>query len=519
MIAKRIATTCLATALTLAPASRVAADAGDAIMGAVVGGLIGGAIVNENNKRRAAAPRRVTHSSSGLSSAQREANREVQVALNYFGFPVGTPDGAIGPKSRAAIGEYQAVLGYPPTGQLTDYERTLLVGSYHRGIAGGPTTMQLAAQNPMGMRGLLVAWRDEAAGVPHAAPMPAAPAAPHSAPPATPADGLPAAALAAAPLPEPLPVPSGVPSGVPSAMPSFLGGSVVQASLASQCNTVSLTTASNGGFVTAASMTDPGQALAEQFCLARTYAISEGEQMAAKVPGFTPAQIAEQCTGFGPAMQDQISALSLKPAAAVLGDVQGFALGTGMAPAQLAATAKICLSVGYRTDNMDVAIASALLLTTLGEGAYAELLGHHLAQGFGAARRPDLALDWYDMGLGAVEGGAAAVFAPAQPERSELIRRAAYAVGGRAMPGPAPVPAALPGFSVPGMAAPQPAPAAAPVPDPQDQSALRPETPEPAAPAPAVPVMAVAEPAAEVTAASGPGLPGPLNLPFLLLKN
>lgn len=483
MIAKRIATTCLATALVMTPATRAAADAGDAILGAVVGGLIGGAIVNENNKKQQATRQTATRS-SGQTTAQREANREVQVALNYFGFPVGTPDGSLGPKSRAAIGEYQAVLGYPPTGQLTDYERTLLVGSYHRGIAGGGATMQLAAQNPMGMRGLLVAWRDEAAGVP-------------------PAAAAPAATMAAA---EP----------VAPAMPSFLGGVAVQASLASQCNTVSLTTATNGGFVTAASMTDPGQALAEQFCLARTYAISEGEQMAARVPGFTPAQIAEQCQGFGPAMKDQIAGLSLKPAAALLGDVQGFALGTGMAPAQLAATAKICLSVGYRTDNMEVAIASALLLTTLGEGAYAELLGHHLAQGFGAARRPDLALGWYDMGLGAVQGGGTAVFAPGQPERAELIRRAANAMGGRADPLPAPVPAALPSFTVP--AVPAPAPVIAPLPAPEEQSSL-----QPVAPAAAVPVMALAEPA-EVTAASGSGasgsgLPGPMSLPFLLLGN
>jgi len=496
MIAKRIATTCLATALVLTPATRAAADAGDAILGAVVGGLIGGAIVNENNKKRnAARPQQVTRSSS-QTTAQREANRETQVALNYFGFPVGTPDGSIGPKSRAAISEYQAVLGYPPTGQLTEYERTLLVGSYHRGIAGGGATMQLAAQNPMGMRGLLVAWRDEAAGVPPVAAVPA---------PFAPGGSVAAAVEAVAPEPEPA-----VPVAVAPAMPSFLGGVAVQASLASQCNTVSLTTATNGGFVTAASMTDPGQALAEQFCLARTYAISEGEQMAAKVPGFTPAQIAEQCQGFGPAMKDQIAGLSLKPASAVLGDVQGFALGTGMAPAQLSATAKICLSVGYRTDDMEVAIASALLLTTLGEGAYAELLGHHLAQGFGAARRPDLALGWYDMGLGALQSGATAVFAPGQPERAELIRRAANRVAGRADPLPAPVPAALPSFTVP--AAPAPAPVIAPLPAPEEQSALQPA-------APAVPVMALAEPAAEVTAASGSGLPGPMSLPFLLLGN
>ena len=68
-----------------------------------------------------------------------------------------------------------------------------------------------------------------------------------------------------------------------------------------------------------------------------------------------------------------------------MSDVSAFALSSGMAPAQLSGTAKICLSVGYRTDDMDVALASALLLTALGEAVYGELIGHHLALGFGAA--------------------------------------------------------------------------------------------------------------------------------------
>ncbi|KAB2881918.1 MAG: peptidoglycan-binding protein, partial [Albidovulum sp.] len=139
------------------------ADAGDAIVGGLIGGIIGGAIVNESQKKRQTVVRKST--SSGMTTAQREANREVQVALNYFGYPVGSPDGVLGRNSRAAIADYQATLGYPPTGQLTEYERTLLVGSYHRGVAGGAMTMQQAAANPMGMRGLLVTWRDEAAGV------------------------------------------------------------------------------------------------------------------------------------------------------------------------------------------------------------------------------------------------------------------------------------------------------------------------------------------------------------------
>lgn len=458
MITKGIATTSLIVALGLTPAAPALAGSGDAVVGGIIGGIIGGAIVNDQNRRKAAPVRRYTTVRPTVSSAQREANREVQVALNHFGFGVGTPDGAIGPKSRAAISEYQAMLGYPATGQLSEYERSHLVGSYHRAIAGGALTMQQAASNPMGMRGLLVTWRDEAAGIPPAtpnfAPQPMAP-------------GVMAAAPAPAVPAAPLPQFAATPEPAAPALPSFLGGGVTQASLASHCNKVNLTTSANGGMVTAAGMGDAGQALGEQFCLARGYAITQGEELAAAIPGFTPAQIAEQCAGFGPALHDQVTALSLQPRDAVLAGVSNFALGTGMAPAQLAGTARVCLSVGYRTDDIDVAIGSGLLLTALGERQYAELLGHHLAMGFGASPRPDLALEWYQMGLDALAGGAVPVFAPNQPDRSELIRKAAYTLGGRADLLPAEtVPVTLPSFAVP---VPQPSPevvAAAPVPQP-----------------------------------------------------
>jgi hypothetical protein len=214
-----------------------------------------------------------------------------------------------------------------------------------------------------------------------------------------------------------------------AALPNFMGQSA-DASLASHCNRVSLLTSSNGGFVTEATMTDPSFALEEQFCLARTYAISEGEEMAAKVQGFTPQQIAEQCAAFAPSMREHVSALSLRPNTEVVENVSDFLLNSGMSPSQLSGTAKICLSVGYRTDNMDIALGSALVLVALGEGVYGELMGHHLAQGFGTSKRPDLALAWYEMGLDAVDGGGQAVFAPGQPQRQSLIRKAAFQLGG-----------------------------------------------------------------------------------------
>lgn len=505
MALKRIATTVVAAAIATQAANPARADFGDAVAGGIVGGIITGVIINEGNKQRAQKKRSYAPKST-ISSAQREANRDVQVALNYFGFPVGTPDGSLGPRSRAAIGEYQATLGYAPTGQLTDYEQSLLISSYHRAIAGGPMTAQQAAQNPMGMRGLVAMYRDESLGVNPPAGMPAAPAMP-----------APATTMTAAPATEPaapaLPTLAAEPAPASPGLPSFIGNSTQTVSLASHCNSVSLQTSTSGGFVTVANMTDPTRVLDEQFCLARTYAIAEGEQAAAKVQGFTPQQIAEQCAGFGPATRDYVSALSLKPAAEVIGEVQKFAVSTGMAPQQLAATARICLSVGYRTDDMNVALGSALILASLGEGAYAELPAYHLAQGFGAQKRPDLALGWYDTAFDALGRGAPAVFAPGQPERTELLRKAAYAVGGKADQASLPqaVPAALPGFAAPAPAAPA-APAATVV-------VTAPAAP--VAPAPAAPATqsADASTAAASGSAGGSILPMAAKLPTLLFGN
>ena len=443
MFPKRLAVSMTALSLAISPAAPVMADAGDAIAGGIIGGLIGGAIVNsQQQKKKRVVVRKST--SSGISSAQRAANRDTQVALNYFGYPVGSADGVLGRRSRAAISQYQSTLGYPATGYLTDYERNLLITSYHRAVAGGPMTMQQAAANPMGMRGLILQWRDEAAGiVPQGqyAPqgqMAVAPAAPAPEP--------------EAPVVEAL-VPEAESEPAESGLPNFLGGGAVEASLASHCNRIGLMTTTNGGYTTAATMIDPMTALGEQFCLVRSFAIAEGEEMAAKVPGVTKADISAQCAGFGPAMKAEVAALSLEPADEVIGDVRAFALNSGMAPAQLAATAKICLSVGYAEDKMDVAVASGLILAALGEGAYGEILGHHLSQGFGAAQRTDLAFDWYDMAIEAADRSGTAPFAPGQPERMQLVRKAAYAVAGREDQAALPeetVPATLPSFAMPG---------------------------------------------------------------------
>ncbi|MEM6373391.1 MAG: peptidoglycan-binding domain-containing protein [Pseudomonadota bacterium] len=412
MFTKTITASVLALSVAIVPAGRAAADAGDFVAGAIIGGIVGHA-ATKNHQRKKATTR--TYSRPRLPSTQE--GREIQASLNYFGFNAGTVDGQLGQRSRNAISSYQAYLGYPVTGQLSPFEQNLLISSYNRAQAGGYAVTQQVATNPDGTRGLLKTYRAELAGQTVApvqgttivvAPQPVAPATTTTT----------TTVVAAAPASE-----------APAAgLPSFLGDGATP-SLASHCNTVSLLTNTNGGFTTAAAMSDPYVALNEQFCLARTYAIATSEDMISKVQGFTPDQIAAQCKQFGPAMQPHVAALALKTQQEVVSDVAGYILTTGMSPAQLKGTAQICMGVGYRTDDMDVALGSALLLFAMGDHVYGELMGHHLAQGFGTSKRVDAARIWYAEGLKAVDNGAPAVFAPGQPERTELLRKASLSLG------------------------------------------------------------------------------------------
>lgn len=429
MISKHVSTAILAVAVTAWPVSEARADTGDFVAGAVVGGIAGHLITKESQRNRA------TTSSNSSAKTQRtyrstipstQEGREVQTSLNYFGFDAGAVDGQLGRRSRAAISQYQAYLGYPATGNLTVFEQNLLVTSYNRAIAGGYATTQQAAALPDGTRGLLRQYRAEMAGAPTGPQVTAS---------------VPMTTVVVAPQAS-----AAAPQSV-AALPNFQTAQT-ERSLASHCNTISLVTTTNGGFTTAANMTDAGFALNEQFCLARTYAVAEGEQLAAKVQGFTPDQIEAQCAALGPAMTDHVAALTTQAPEQVVQGVGAFVLSSGMAPDQLKNASRICLGLGYRKDDMDVALGSALLLYSLGEPVYGELIGHHLSQGFGTDAKPKMSLAWYDAGIAAVENGAEPIIAPGQPERTELIRKASHEMVGGGSSSAAQPASALPAFTV-----------------------------------------------------------------------
>jgi hypothetical protein len=136
------------------------AKAQEGLIGGIIGGVIGGAIAND--QRRRAAPQRTVRTVP--SSVQREQNREVQRALNHFGWNVGTADGVIGRNTRSGISQYQVFIGHAGTGQLTEFERNILTTAYQRAVIGGAQVSQTIATHDAGLRGLVLVVRDEFRG-------------------------------------------------------------------------------------------------------------------------------------------------------------------------------------------------------------------------------------------------------------------------------------------------------------------------------------------------------------------
>jgi peptidoglycan hydrolase-like protein with peptidoglycan-binding domain len=437
MFAKFLTTASVAAALALAPAERADADAAEFIGGAIIGGMIGHAI-GQQGQQGQRTTRPATNSTRVVRPAipATQQGRETQVALNYFGFNAGSVDGQVGPGTRAAIERYQRAMGYPVDGrEFSDYQFDYLMDAFYWAQNGGAGQTGLAGQP------LLFAYRDSREGrtLPAAAPQQVVPQ-----PPATTVIVNPQGAQ---------PVP-GILAAAP-AVPNLFANSAPAVSLANSCNGVMLQTSTNGGYTTLATMSDPDFTLSEQFCVARSYAMAQGEQLMQNIVGLTQAQITEQCSQFANLFAAQIDRASMSGQGEVLPQVANAALGSGVPPADLAATARVCLSVGYAQDNMRMAVGATLVLTAMGEPAYGELMGHHLREGFGTTRRPDLAMTWYDGALRALEQGAMPAFMPGQPERTQLLRQATMMMRGAQPALPAPVPAAQP---VPAAPVPVPVP-------------------------------------------------------------
>lgn len=511
----------LAAVLAAGVSTRAVADE---FFGGLVGGMIGAAIMQGANQPQQQAKPRAPRAS--VSSAERARNVEVQTALNHFAFPTGTPDGVLGRKSRAAIGQYQALLGFAVTGNLTETERQILITAYQRSLVGGSQVTRIVANDPLGLRALLVAQRDEMLGLGNMArsdygglPPQIAEAVDEVARNSglegaqlvqragfiqladmngdgrsdylmdtsvtgsgfwctgdacqvrvfltTPegfkrndfqlADPVPASfqcaldicRLSEAPQTELAATPEaeaereggdgtmmvaqpGAAQGG-TALPSFAAGvTSAREGFAAHCAGVAGRTAASGGALqTVGAITDPAQALGEQFCLVAAAAQQDGAALMAQVQGFTADQIAQQCAGFAAALGPQVANVATEGRDAALASVQTWLGNAAMPQDQLVATARICLSVGYGRDDGAMALASALALAGTGNLIYGEFIGHHLAAGVAVARNPERALEWFSAARHAAEAGQMPVIPGGAAERVVLIEQAAAAVAGK----------------------------------------------------------------------------------------
>lgn len=389
------------------------------------------------------------------SNAERQGNIDVQTALNGFGFNVGTADGSLGPRSRAAISDYQQYLGYPPSGYLDDNQRWRLLDSYRRLQQGeGARYQQVVAAE--GTRGLLRAFNDPSYIGRYGVPPNADPSG--SAYPGTVA-GTPQAIPQPGPQPGPQPSPQPAPQVAQAAGPSggmitpittlppLVPNGVAAQSMADRCEFVELTTKTNGP-IRVADMSDPAQALSEQFCEARSYAISVSQSMSANIKA-SEEQLASACQTVSTAMAPTRAALAGDTPEAIVAKARAANVQIGLGEAANAATyGQICLGLGYRRDDAEMALSAGLLLVGAGFQPYGETVGHHLREGFGVGESTDAALPWYKAALAALDANAQPAFLPSKTgERSGVIRAAIESGQIRADAAttiPGTVPAALP---------------------------------------------------------------------------
>lgn len=342
-----------------------------------------------------------------MSAAERQQNMDMQSALNAFNFNAGQVDGLPGKQTRSAIRGFQNYMGYPVTGRLEDWQRQTLVRNWYnyRNGAGNAYPRMMAA---VGARGLLKTEVDPNYPRQFGDMM---------------ADGRPNV-----PAPGPIAIPPKDGEILKDTdgriqFPERIGN--VASSAAARCELVVQTSRIQGGAMQATNMTDPNQALSEKFCEARGFAITRSQAIASQYTASEDemTQFCEQISrGFAdvrsqlPASQPDVAASTIKSAATRLQLTD---------PATAADFGQICLGMGYRLDNSEMALAGALTLVASGHAPYQEIVGHHLREGFGVPATPKSSVPWYKNAVSALENGAAPAFVPSTTaDRIQVIRAA-----------------------------------------------------------------------------------------------
>lgn len=339
-----------------------------------------------DDKVRVTPPPKVDH-------AERRRNREVQTALNSFGFNPGNADGILGRKSRGAISGLQGYMGWTPTGYLDAYQRGVLVDAHARfrsGAGNYPPYSHAVARD--GVRGFVKAVAN---------PGYLDSVQPHVPPPPQPRDQGPISGENPFPKAETL------------------------VSMTQHCEIVDLSTQTNGALQTAASMTDPAQALDELFCEGHSYAQAEAHGLLAKARA-TEDSLMQDCAAIRDAIAPEVADLLAQGPQAATAHMAQRTASLGLKdPDTVSGYGKLCLGLGYRGDDADMALASALILLGAGKTPYAEIIAHHMRSGFGTDPSPESATHWYAAAFGALANGAMPEIAPSRSAERHAVAEVA----------------------------------------------------------------------------------------------
>jgi peptidoglycan hydrolase-like protein with peptidoglycan-binding domain len=423
---KHLTAALVTIAMVTGPAPAAYADGGDAIAGFIVGLGIGAA---------AASGQKQKHKSSNGSrkkpaSSAKRGDAQVQLALNYYNFEAGTPDGLFGPSTRAAIRRYQTYIGEPATGELTAAQTSVLLSAYARDTAGatnpftstpGPTGP--AAGSGSGQMSALMAslGSQTATGLAPAAQPAVAGAAPAALPTTT--------TEAAAPTP------------------------------AALC-TQSAGSGAAKGLVAETSPLDP---IVNSYCSAVGYAVQNSVELTKAVAGFDPAVSGKQCDDWLAANRATVdSALTKTPEEAAKALA---ALVPGADATQQKAmrdSFSICHGIAEAAGKPEDARAYAALVAAFGGAGYGELVAASAALGMGAAQSREQANAWYLWTAEGLDGGGAPLITAADYDHVPLLLAMADSameaqtdwkgyLAAKAAPAAAPAPAG--GLALPGAAA------------------------------------------------------------------
>lgn len=344
---------------------------------------------------------------------KREHNKQLQTALNSFGFDVGQADGVIGRGTRSGIVDYQAYMGYPATGQLTEVEQNLLLSGMNR-LNSGQIDQYMPAIQRDGTKGMLKALRGDKGYAQRFG-----------------SDSDTGTGVYAGHDEQPLPL---EPIVTPEFKKPVILKPVTQVatiSMADRCDFVGLLGATNG-VIKAGSITDPDRALSEQFCGMRAAAIGDGVPIMNRYEIDSASAVEQVCGPVKEAMKVHFSVLSEGNPEVMSATAAQTIAGLGVNdPALIRDYGKICLTAGYDLDDAEIALSGALLMLSIKEYGYAETAAHHLREGFGVKPDVPAAVSYYPAALTTFDQDAQPSFLPEQAKtRVEVIRGSVSQISG-----------------------------------------------------------------------------------------